>query len=98
MIYITFNNNGKEIGGALLATYYKQANTNIEPDKYYLVRLHDGQDIAEVHQNNVILTTLNLVPEWIRVSRFISNDSTDRSIYTDYEGYEEVFGMRFKRV
>ncbi len=98
MIYITFNDKGMEKGGALLATYYKQAKINTEPDKYYLVRLHDGQNITEVHQNNVILTTLNLVPEWIRVSRFVSNDPTDRFIYNDYEGYEDIFEMCFKRV
>lgn len=98
MIYVTFNHQEKEVGGVLLATYYKKSNTDKQAVKYYLVRLQDEQTILEIPQNDVILTTLNLVAEWIRISQFKSIDSTDNAVYSNYEGYEDVFEKRFIRV
>lgn len=98
MIYVTFNYQGKEVGGVLLATYYKKSNTDKQSVKYYLVRLQDEQMVLEILQNDVILTTLNLIAEWIRIAQFKSIDSTDNAVYSDYEGYKDVFEKRFIRV
>ncbi len=98
MIYITFNYRGKEVGGVLLATYYKKSNADKQAVKYYLIRLQDKQTILEIPQNDVILTTLNLVAEWIKIARFKSIDNADNAVYTDYDGYGDVFETRFIRV
>lgn len=102
---------GEVTGGILLAEYERRVsgsttNTNLNDAKDAIDKKHrfflvyapkkpEKERLVEVNENDTILRTLNLEPEWIRVDNFESRFKKDRPNYRDfspieifkYEGY-----------
>lgn len=88
MIYVSFMDNKKQSSGVLLAGYKKQPDN----EGYNLVFNCETKTVVEVKNEDMILTTLNLVAEWVNVPIIdivatTNNDNSSIGLITDYYGY-----------
>lgn len=102
MIYVTFQKDGIEMGGGLLARYQKQfsqerkteTNNNVENFLILVKKKNGEEEILELPQENVFCMTLNFVPEMINKSRieFKNSEKEEESwiIIKDFYGFPYV--------